>query len=1145
MVLSRPRVRAARRQRRRLGWLAALLLLGAALLAPVLPTAPGEAPGEPGGGSLGGWLLERALLPALPDRARLREVAAAVAGAALGRPLRIEGGVTLSLLPEPTLGATAVLLPDGGDGVSLHARMLRLRLALLPLLAGRVEPREVVLEGAALRLPWPLPPAPSGVRGLSGLLVRVEDGSLSVGALRAEAVEGTLSAGAAAGGPGTLAAAGTLRLGGLGWRASARLGAPDGSGAASLAVSLDGREAARDNGVRFAGALAADGTVSGELEGGGPDLSRLLPAPALAWHASGPLSLARRQLGASTLLLTLGGAPVRAAAALQLGAAPRLDVSLDLSRLDLDAWLPPLLGAGAPFLPVGLDLLAEGATAGGATLRDLRLSLELDGAGLLLRHGSAVLPGEAGLRLSGRLDRAAAFGGAASGATVPRAATVGAAREGAVPGTGAGATATGAPAAAPWRFAGEAALLAADVRPLRRWVTPLAPGLAGLLPADAVRAVDVRAAVAAAPGVVALTGLTGRLDGATLSGGLALRLPVAPAVPGITAELQLRGLTLDPFLVAPSGMGALPGTDAGGQGAGSGSGWPGAGPWAAAALREAGRRLGAVEGTLRLDLPEARWRGRPVEGLSAEASLGPRLVLRRLQGFVDGARLAATGTLGTDGTLGAARVELSGPDAAALLPAGLRRDLPGGAADAAWHGPVAAVLEANGPPAALSVRLRAELDDGRLELAPVLDLPAGRGEGTVTLRHPGARRLLGLLGLEGPAWLGEGSLALVTRAAVAPGRVALDGLDLVAGALRARGALRLELRPEGGRPGGWLGAWPGGWPGGRLGGELRAEVLPVPVPDPLDAAPLRLAVPAGWEASVALTAARVEAGGVPVLHDAAATLAANGGGVRLDGLTATLAGGRLEGEAVLALPPPDAAAAGGGVPGSGAAGAPPGVRAGEPGDAAGRGMPVLTLRGTLRGATGGDGSVLPVAGGRLDADLALSATGHAPAAMLATLSGTATLRVTDGALLGVDLPALAAGLRAGGAAGAAPDAASVTGVGATPGPEASAPVADGVRAALMGGRTPFGRLELTGGLADGVLTLRSGLLEAPSGRIEASGELDLPEGRADLRLLLRPAGSGLPAVGLRVAGPPEAATRTPELAAVTAWLAAGGVGTER
>ena len=450
------------------------------------------------------------IVPGMLDWSRYRDEIAGLAAAGIGRPVRIGGAVTLHLLPEPVLTAAGIAVEDSGDGVVLTAQELRLRVALGPLLAGRVDARDLVLRGADLRLPWP--PAPGALAQrpptwLSGLQARVEDSRIQVGALAFTGISAGLATDPDTG---TLSSSGIGTLGARVWRFTARLGRPGYDGSATLDVSLDGQGRLQDTGGTFSGSLAGDGSLAGRVAGRGPDLSGLMPAPVLPWRAEGRLSAASGLAVADELSLSVGGAPARGAVALRVLPDARLDLSLAAGRLDLDAWLPVLARAAVPTLPTGIDLSAEAATLAGGTLRRVRAGFDLDAEGVTLRDGQAGLPGNANLTLSGRLPRA-------------------------------GRTA----------FEGTAQLTAPNLRATLDWITPLLPpGLApaGLLP-GVLQAADLSARLQAGPGGVTLSDLAGTLDGSAVAGTAAVR--TGPRL-GLSAGLTLDRLALDPWLPDPA-----------------------------------------------------------------------------------------------------------------------------------------------------------------------------------------------------------------------------------------------------------------------------------------------------------------------------------------------------------------------------------------------------------------------------------------------------------------------------------------------------------------------------------------------------------------------------------------------------------------
>ena len=97
-----------------------------------------------------------------------------------------------------------------------------------------------------------------------------------------------------------------------------------------------------------------------------------------------------------------------------------------------------------------------------------------------------------------------------------------------------------------------------------------------------------------------------------------------------------------------------------------------------------------------------------------------------------------------------------------------------------------------------------------------------------------------------------------------------------------------------------------------------------------------------------------------------------------------------------------------------------------------------------------------------------------------------------------------------------------------------------IRAALAGGITPFERLHLPVALQRGVATLGGAQLTGPAGSVKLDGTVDLSSLSLDLRATVQPApgpAGDAPGLALRVAGPAGSPRRTPELAALTRWLA--------
>ena len=491
----------------------------------------------------------------------------------------------------------------------------------------------------------------------------------------------------------------------------------------------------------------------------------------------------------------------------------------------------------------------------------------------------------------------------------------------------------------------------------------------------------------------------------------------------------------------------------------------------------ASRMLGSIDANLRIAAERARGQGITLERASLDAALeNGRLTLRRLAGRLAGGDLAVSGTasLGATPRLSDATVELSAPNSralSALVPLLIPAVIPAGALPGGALVDQALTLRAtlNGAPEALALQLGADLGEARLEASGTLDLPGRKGSGNLTLRHPGAPRFLSdALGAEPGDWLGQGSLSLVAGLAFTPQSLAAERFDLVAGALRASGGLSLAL--DGPRP--------------RLTGRVAAETLILPAIAWASRAPLPFLALRAAEAELALSIARLEPAGLPPLRDLRGRLRLLGGVLSLEEVEGTLETGTVRAAATI--------------------------------DASGD-FPRATLSASLRGATVTGPVLGPLIGlpidvvtGEVDADARLEATGSSPAALLATLSGEASLAARRGVLTGLD--AAAAGRAA--AAGDEP----------------------ALRRALAEGATGFDSLSLRATLSAGRASLAEGSAAGEGVGLTLRGDLDLPRAAIDLLATEAPGGA-TPPVGIRLTGPAASPRRVADLAAWQRWRA--------
>jgi len=413
-----------------------------------------------------------AILPPLIDWSAYGGPIAARVQAATGRPVTIDGPIALRLLPTPSLSAGAVSIgnPPGMPGTLVRVEKLRLRLALGPLLGGKVrlealelDKPELTLERAEDGTPnWRFaspaettaaPPQPAAATATNP---RAADQALPVerltihdGTLRLDSTT-TLSGLDAdiflGGRTGPFRLNGSVRLGDtkVAAEGSAEHVEPGHPAPLSLILRLPGDE----------GKLALSGTwaedaLRGRLTAAMADPARGLarlgltpPLPSGALSLGADLSLSESELALNNLDLSVGATRLTGGAAAALGAVPQVDVRLNAAALDLDAWkraegaaptpsvaartdAPPAASAPAPARPVSgfslpRDLFAsvslgvEALSWRGQVIRQARLEAVLDGGEILLRQAGAQLPGNGELVLDGGIaarDGAPVFDG--------------------------------------------------------------------------------------------------------------------------------------------------------------------------------------------------------------------------------------------------------------------------------------------------------------------------------------------------------------------------------------------------------------------------------------------------------------------------------------------------------------------------------------------------------------------------------------------------------------------------------------------------------------------------------------------------------------------------------------------------------------
>jgi len=543
---------------------------------------------------LAALLLLLLLVPALIDWSRYKGEVVGHLERALGRSVDIAGPLSLRLLPTPSLTAERVAvanLPGAEPQDMATVDRLGLRLALLPLLGGRVVVDSLVLDHPQIHLQrladgranWqfhsaeaPAPgapaeagPAPHPADGGGGNAVRIESLEVRDGLViwqsgaqppvRIEAVDGRVAAPSASG---PFEAKASARVQGIAVNFDARLGSLSSvqPAPASLALALPSAGARLDlsgsiaqlqSRSQFTGRLAFSADTPERLPG------LALPRGPLTGEAQ--VAATADEMSLTDLAVSVG--PIRATgeAAAAFDGVPRVDLALTIASLDLDAWpvrapdkagpsaapvpqeVPPAPGAaptaaGAGFrLPSGLfvdaRLAVDTLSWRGQVVRNARVDATLDQGELVISRAGADLPG---------------------GSTVA--------------GEGTLAVRDGRPA-----FDGRVQASSADLRALLGWLGTTVEGVA----ADRLHRFSAAAAIAATPGAVALNNLDLAVDSVRAAG--SATIGTGGARPSYRLALAVDSLDLDSYLPARrADVTASPQSPAGAAGAPSGKPAPAA-----------------------------------------------------------------------------------------------------------------------------------------------------------------------------------------------------------------------------------------------------------------------------------------------------------------------------------------------------------------------------------------------------------------------------------------------------------------------------------------------------------------------------------------------------------------------------------------
>jgi uncharacterized protein involved in outer membrane biogenesis len=1066
-----------------------------------------------------------AVAPSFVDPEASRDLVLAALRRITGLEVTIEGPLAFALLPVPSLTARDVRVanpPGAGERDLIHIGDLELRVAVAPLLAGRLVFRSVTMADPELDLE------------------RLADGRLNLDAPPVATPGAALGASSQAVAPGNAGAAHPVAIeriditnGRLAYRAAGKILrierldlvlrlAPDGGAARAvgtlqaegsrLGFTLDtgrigahtpvdlkldllgtGAQAELDGEAALAPADAR--SLAGKLKLSGDNFAALVRQYSLLGRFGAPaLGLARRFAVAGDLRgdaseinlehLALSLDALRGGGALRIVPGTPTRVALDLSfgQVDLDQFAAsatpplaappitasPLTASGSPpSLPGGgfaAPATDPSAAAGGFGLPDWlsgSIALSLEGA---LWHGGVLRD----LKFQATLDRGAL--------AITRASVL-------LPGGsdlalgGTIAAAAGVP-----RFDGVVEANSDNLRQLLDWLGA-APGN---VPSDRLRRAVLASRLVATPDDLTIVGLDAMVDSTRLTGAAAVALRQRP---GFGVRLALDQLNLDAYLPPPAASSAA---------SGASPGPATAAPDNAAALAASGGFLGRFDANLEATVDKLTWQGQPARGIRFSGTLHEGALAVKEAVFADLA--GATGTVsGTVEGLAAGTpnwrgtVALEGPDIGHLL----RLAGPSLASDR-LTGPFSLAGDIEGAPDATALDMTLEALGGKLRMSG--EVRSGAADNAsidlaIEASHPSAAALArDIVPSYQPAGGDPGALVLAAALRGTPRKIDFSDASLALGAVTVAGEGTLDL--TGKRPS--LGGsftfgdlvidhfLPARQAAFRISPEVEPRVWRVAAPsvargsDNWSRVPFDVAWPAVLDLDLTLSGDSLAYGTLRIERPALA-LAVTGEALRIDRLSGGLLGGTIEANATLDT------------------------------SATPRMMLDLALRQAALQEVLGTGRIT----GRADLDLHLSDAGRSPAELIENLQGSGTISARNGTIEGIDLAALDNRLKR---------------------PDRSGDFFELLRGA-RGGST---RYEAIGGsfrISNGAVETRDLRLVADGGEGRAMFAVDLADrllhGRVEFRLAADP---NAPPFAMRLDGPLGAPDMVFEVNAIERYL---------
>ena len=612
----------------------------------------------------------------------------AQAKALTGRDLMISGDIKITILPAPALIANGVALANIQGAASPHMarlKLLEVRIALAPLLAGRVEVKRIKLVDPVIELEvladgrknWTfdagrggtaaVPPAPgtpsappatttaapaSAPASTGAARIAFENFTITNGTLiyrdakagtveRVEQITANFSAASLAG---PFESGGSLKLRGLPLRYDVNVG--DIIQGRTVPFNLKLGMAPGDATLQMVGTavgLESAPKIKGKVKGSGASLARLIeaaqPGTALPAFLNQDFSfegnIAGAVDGAAVKDLTLRFGNTQATGEITVGAGKALTIATRIaaSRVDLDKWLAiadaPAAGAASQQAAKGsatLPAAKPGAPAAAAFAipRDVTGSLSFSAEAMTFRGGlikNAVFNAELNNGEITVSQLSAQFPGGSDLAVF-----------------GFVTAAEGQP-----RFEGELESTVNDFHGVMKW---LGNDVDGLAP-DRLRKLTLATRVAADPKQAEFRNLDLQFDSSRLTGGLTVALTKRPS---FGADITLDRLNLDAYLPEASAKPAKPVAGAPAATTKKPAAGQAAAPAAAAKTDNplaALRPLTALDANLKARVNTLVLRGNQIKDVTFDGTLyNGRLEIRRLAvAKMAGAAASVTGTV--------------------------------------------------------------------------------------------------------------------------------------------------------------------------------------------------------------------------------------------------------------------------------------------------------------------------------------------------------------------------------------------------------------------------------------------------------------------------------------------------------------------